>query len=81
MALEILGFIIEPELSISDLVGIAALVISAITFYVDHTRSKKSEQFHFSREIWNQIDEQEKIIEKWTVADDVRNGPVLTLAR
>jgi hypothetical protein len=71
MTLEILGFIIKPELSIADLAGIAALVISAITFYVGHTRSKKSEQFRFSREIWDRIDEQEKIVEKWTVADDI----------
>jgi hypothetical protein len=50
-------------------VSITALGVSIVTFYIGHTRAKKSEEIRMSREIWDRIDAQEKIIEKWTVAD------------
>jgi hypothetical protein len=67
MAIDIFGFAVKPELSIGDLAAIVALLVSSFTFYLSYTRSKKSEQIRISREIWDRIDAQEDIIEKWTV--------------
>jgi hypothetical protein len=58
---------------ISLIVSIVSLLVSAgvsiCIFYVGHKRTKKSEEIHISREIWDRIDMYESIIEKWTVED------------
>jgi hypothetical protein len=50
-------------------VSIISLLISTVIFYINHTRTKKSEEIRLSREIWDRIDAREDIIEKWTVGD------------
>jgi hypothetical protein len=56
MAIEILGFAVGEMVGIVALgVGIAGLLVTAITFYIGHTRGKKSEQFHVSRELWDDM--------------------------
>jgi hypothetical protein len=50
-------------------VSLTALGISVVTFYIGHTRAKKSEEIHISREIWDRIDLQQRIVEKWTEED------------
>ena len=54
---------------ISNIAAITALVITAITFYIEHTRNKTSEEIRVSREIWDRIDTLEAIVEKWTIED------------
>jgi len=51
----------------------AALVVSIVTFYIGHRRTKKSEErakkseeICISRETWDRIKPQEDIIENWT---------------
>ena len=46
-------------------VSLIALGVSAVTFYIGHTRDKKSEEIRISREIWERIDANYYIIEKW----------------
>jgi hypothetical protein len=50
-------------------VSVISLGISVVTFYINHTRTKKSEEIRMSREIWDRIDTHEDIIEKWTIGD------------
>jgi hypothetical protein len=57
-------------------VSLTALGISIVTFYIGHTRAKKSEEIHISREIWDRIDRPERIIEHWTM-DDHSSGDSL----
>jgi hypothetical protein len=65
MAIDIYG------IGLSDILAISALVVSMSLFYVGHTRSKKSDQIRISREIWDRIENQEHIIEGWTIEDPV----------
>jgi hypothetical protein len=43
------------SVSLGDLVGAIALVVSAITFYISHTQSSQQDQIRSSREIWIRI--------------------------
>jgi hypothetical protein len=54
-----------------DIFGLSTrdFVAIIVTFYIGHTRSKKSEQIRVSREIWDRIDAQEEIFEKMTMED------------
>jgi hypothetical protein len=36
--------------------SLTALGVSVVQFYIGHTRAKKSEEIHISREIWDRID-------------------------
>lgn len=51
------------------MISIVALLVTAVTFYIGHTRSKKSDQIHISREIWDLIESQEEIFETISIAD------------
>ena len=51
------------------MISIIALLVTAFTFYISHTRSKKSEQVRNSREIWDRIESQEEIFETVSTAD------------
>jgi hypothetical protein len=71
MAIEILGFAIGDIVGIVALgVGIAGLLVAAITFYIGHTRGKKSEQLHISREIWDAMYAQQDSISILLKEDD-----------
>jgi hypothetical protein len=52
----------------------AALLVAVFTWYIGHTRSKKSDQIRISREIWDHIDAEEKIIESWSQNDPSRSN-------
>jgi hypothetical protein len=58
MAIDIFG------VSISDLIAIIAVGVTAVLFYIGHTRCKKSEQIRVSREIWDRIVPHEEIFKK-----------------
>jgi hypothetical protein len=56
-------------IELSDIVAIAALVVSvllsAIIFHLGLTRSKKSEQIRIAREIWDRIYPEYRIVARW----------------
>jgi hypothetical protein len=56
LVIEIFGLTFKPEISISDIAGIAALISSALIFYFGYSRTRKSEQIKISREVTDRID-------------------------
>jgi hypothetical protein len=70
MVTEILGFAIGDIVGIVALgVGIVGLLVTAITFYIGHTRGKKSEQLHI-RDIWDDMYAQQDSILKLLKEED-----------
>jgi hypothetical protein len=51
--------------SLGDLAGAIALIVSAVTFYVSHTRASQREQMNISRDIWTGINESIKPINEF----------------
>ncbi|HEY7080246.1 MAG TPA: hypothetical protein VH500_11125 [Nitrososphaeraceae archaeon] len=56
MVIEIFGLTFKPEISISDLAAIAALISSAVVFWSGLNQTRKSEQTKIAREVTDRID-------------------------
>ena len=57
MAIEIFGFLFKPEISIGDIAAIAALISSALIFWLGYSRTRKSEQIKIGREHMDRLDD------------------------
>lgn len=56
MAIEIFGFIVKPEISISDIAAIGALIASPLIFWFGYSRTRRSEQIKIARGLMDRID-------------------------
>jgi hypothetical protein len=57
---------IDPVIPV--ILSAIAIGVSGVSFYFGYRRSKKSEQVHISREIWNEILKQNRLIHRWPIA-------------
>ena len=57
---------VEP----SDVLAVAAVIVSVALFSIGYTRSKKSEQIRISRDLWDGIRTQSRIIHEWPLKND-----------
>ena len=54
----------KPEISISDIAAIAALISSALVFYFGYNRTRKSEQIKIARELMERIERKTQKVRK-----------------
>ena len=64
---------------LSDVLSVVAVIVSVTTFSIGYMRSKKSERIRVSRDLWESIRTQNRIIDEWSSKMDA-NPPELTKA-